>query len=48
MSFIPNEISRVTSHAHSCIPDTSENLMNVQISYSWLYPRVVVTNLHVH
>ena len=39
MSFIPNEISRVTSHAHACIPDTIEILMNVQISYkhSWLY-----------
>ena len=39
LSFIPNEISRVTSHAHSCIPDTIEILMNVQISYkhSWLY-----------
>ena len=39
MSFIPNEISRITSHAHSSIPDTSEILMNVQLSYehSWLY-----------
>ena len=39
MSFITNEISQVTSHAHSCKPDTSEILMNVQISYkhSWLY-----------
>ena len=46
MSFIPNEISRVTPHAHSCIHDTSEILMNVQISYkhSWLYLAVTTTS----
>mgnify|MGYP002803612320 CR=1 FL=1 len=36
MSSIPNEISGVTSHAKSCLPDTSEILVNVRISYKQL------------
>ena len=33
-------------HTSSCIPDTSEILMNVQISYkhSWLYLAVITTS----
>ena len=29
MSFIPNKISRITSHAHSCIPDTNTQIRKI-------------------